>query len=294
MYIGNGVTKKFPLPEGYDGSVVVLKMQNGKSVRMTEGEGYIIKDNSVNFYAPVPAGIEISFDVPDENELMKKNTSNYVVIYSDGSMREVDEDPTLILTEAQNILREAKNEADEIKEAVSNAKEYMTSMLNSSGADLDGRLDGYSVKVEEMINDAAHATKQTILNEWLSTLDRLNAESKSIREDLSELQKIKKEIQNSVDTTAENFKNEILSQCEEVFTKYEEIKKIRPELEIYSLELKGELKQIMLETSDEMRIKINEEVEFLRNLRTKMEEDFNTLNTKINNRWEMLRSEIDA
>ena len=43
-----------------------------------------------------------------------------------------------------------------------------------------------------------------------------------------------------------------------------------------------------------MRLKINEELELLKNLRRKMENDYNILNNKINNRWEALRGVIDG
>ena len=74
----------------------------------------------------------------------------------------------------------------------------------------------------------------------------------------------------------------------------EEVRKLKPELALYSLEIQKELKQIVINYEDEIRTKINEELDLLRNLREKMEEDYNTLNIKINNRWDILRGEING
>ena len=64
MYTGNGVTRKFPLPAGYDGSEVYLIFPTGKSIKMREGEGYTVSEGAVYFSAAIPAGVVVSFTEP--------------------------------------------------------------------------------------------------------------------------------------------------------------------------------------------------------------------------------------
>jgi len=49
LYIGNGVTKEFPLPEGCDGSVVHWIVPDVKTTKMKEGEAYTVHDGIVFF-----------------------------------------------------------------------------------------------------------------------------------------------------------------------------------------------------------------------------------------------------
>ena len=150
MYIGNGVTKNFPLPEGYDGSVVILRIPGGKGIRMTRGEGYEVKEGSVNFYAPVPSGVEVIFDELSVSEMMSKTAGNYVVIYGDGTTKEVSEDPVILLAEAQKVLNESKLRSDEVIQAGRETVSYITGLIGTLKADLEGRLDGYSLNAEEI------------------------------------------------------------------------------------------------------------------------------------------------
>lgn len=294
MYLGNGITRKFPLPDGYDGSVVFLKIAGSKGVRMTQGDGYEVKDNTVIFYAPVPAGVEIIFDYMNESEVLNPMSKSYIIIYADGTMTEVDEDPTLILEEAKKLLIEAKRCALEITDAYNGAQAYVSQIINASTADFDGRLDGYSQTIDDAVSEAALSTKTAITDEWAVTLERMTAESKAVREDLSALQKLKRELQSIYDTAIESFKNSMSEHVAEALESCEEVRKLKPELALYSLEIQKELKQIVINYEDEIRTKINEELDLLRNLREKMEEDYNTLNIKINNRWDILRGEING
>lgn len=291
MYIGNGVTKKFPLPAGYDGSVVVLKIPNGKGVKMIQDEGYVVKDGAVIFYAPVPDGIEILFDDTGEIELMATNSKSYVVIYPDGSIREVDEDPTLILEEARKILIDAKRAAFELNQNIEDAKTYMSSVISNSGADLDGRLDGYSSKVEEMVAEAALQVKTQITDEWITTLEHLEVEKNTVKEYAQTVERVKNELENLSLNIAQTLRDELLSKCNDVLQNCEDLKILKSEIQTIAAQVKLDVTQISQNAAEEMRLKINEELELLRNLRSKMENDYNTLNTRINNRWDLMRGD---
>ena len=290
MYAGNGVTKKFPIPEGYDGSTVVFIMSNGNGYRMMQGEAYEIQDGNIIFNYAVPAGIEISFDLSDATEMIKTTSKNYVVIYANGTIEEVSEDPKLVLEEAKKLLIEAKKQTAEAAQALEDAQKYISKSLSSSTADLDGRLDGYAKIAQDAISEAANKTSETIKNEWAASLERLAIESKSIREDMTQLQNLRREIQDLYQEALKTIKETAVGYNKEFIENCENIRKIRPDLELYVLEIKKDLREEAGLILGDMQEKADEEIEYLRTLRKKFEDDFNTLNTKINNRWELINA----
>ena len=294
MYIGNGVTKKFPIPSGYDGSVVILKMPNGSGYRMLQGDAYYIQDGYIIFNSAVPAGIEITFDLSDAAEIVKSSSKNYVVIHSDGTIEEVNEDPDLILEEAKNLLIEAKKQAAEAAQALDAAQKYIANSLSSTTADLDGRLDGYAKLAQEAISEAAKKTGDNIKSEWAASLDRILIESKSVREDLTQLQKLKRDIQDLQDNSLNIIKQTANDYIEKIAKDCEEIRKIKPELDLYKLEIKKDFRRIVENAAESMKQKVNQQMEELNSMKAKAEENFNTLNTKINNRWDLLRGRLDG
>ncbi len=292
MYVGNGITRKFLIPEGYDGSVVVLSMEGGKGIRMAEGIGYFIEGRYVTFSTPVPKGIKVSFNEADATEIMKKNSGAYVVVYADGTIKEVDEDPTLLLEEARKLLADVKQSLKECEQATSDAKKYMTSMLSSSGADLDGRLEGYSQVAQKAVDEAIINAKRELTESWSTTLERLTVDTSTLRLTLEEIQRVKAEVESTASRVGNDVKDEILNECKDLFENIKTLKDIKTVLENEFIKAKENLEKIRLDIYQEVRLKVNEEIEMLRSLRNNMEQDFETLNTKINNRWDLLRSDL--
>lgn len=294
MYTGNGVTKKFPIPAGYDGQVVILTMPSGKGIKMTEGDGYKIEGDSIIFFAAVPAGITISFDESQAGELVNTNSGGYVVIYSDGSMKEITEDPALLLEQTQKILSEAKKKADEISQTSNEAISYITGLLSTVNADLEGRLTGYAQRAEEIIAEAAAEVKIQIRNDYAPTLESLTEKSNEIRESLQVMELLKDEIRESAITAAKDTKLEIISQCQNVITACENLGQLKNEIQNLSESTRSEIIQERNKFLDSIELKAQQELEALKSLRLKMENDYQMLNTKINNRWDLLRGEIDG
>ena len=116
MYTGNGVTKKFPIPAGYDGSKVYLIYPTGKSIKMVKDEGYTVSDGTVYFSAAIPAGVVVSCDEPEGYGETPTQGTGYVVIYNDGHIVEVADDPAEYLAQSQKVLTEAKKHYAEVKE----------------------------------------------------------------------------------------------------------------------------------------------------------------------------------
>ena len=291
MYIGNGVTKNFPLPEGYDGSVVILRIPGGKGIRMTRGEGYEVKEGSVNFYAPVPSGVEVIFDELSVSEMMSKTAGNYVVIYGDGTTKEVSEDPVILLAEAQKVLNESKLRSDEVIQAGRETVSYITGLIGTLKADLEGRLDGYSLNAEEIALRAASEAKSQITRDWAGTLERISAETEAAREIRYNIERLLEDARQISVNAANVTRDEISKKCEQVLNGCEMLSTLRDELTELGKTLKQELERTYYNVSEKINVAVGEELEMLKSLRTKMEDDYKTFNAKINNRWEILSGE---
>ncbi|MBQ7192912.1 MAG: hypothetical protein IJR98_00900 [Synergistaceae bacterium] len=293
MYTGNGVTKNFPIPEGYDGKVVILRMPGGKGIRMAEGESYEVKDGCVCFYAAVPAGIEILFDELSDAEMMSKNTGNYLVIYGNGTISEVDEDPLLILAEAKRLLGEAKQCKDEAEHSCTEAAGYVTGLTASLKAELKGLLDGYKMTVEEISAAAAAEAKSQITTDWADTLERIAAETKTAKENRYQVEKLLEEARQIAVNTATSVRDEIALKCEQVLKGCETLDDLKTEINETGKLLKNELEKTYYDVREKINITASEELEMLKSLRLKLEDDYSTLSAKINARWEFLRGELD-
>ncbi len=65
MYVGNGITTEFPLPDGCNGDMVMIKTPEcGISIRIVRDCAYQVVDGIVKFLTPPPKGSIISFS-PD-------------------------------------------------------------------------------------------------------------------------------------------------------------------------------------------------------------------------------------
>ncbi len=287
MYVGNGVTKKFPIPNGKDGSVVILKLPNGHGYKMTLNEAYYIQDGNIIFNSAIPPGIEISFDISDATQIITASSNNYTIIRSDGTIEEVSEDPTLIIEEARNLLAEARKTASNTAAAYQAAKEFITNKTKEAENYLTNKTLEYSGLVEDKIYTAKIEAREALISEWQSSLQIIKNESKAVREDLEAIQEVKYQIRAISDTAVSDFDKLIQEKGASIIEDCEAVKKIRPELDIYKLEAKKELKDEAFNITEVLRIKLNEELQLLRDLRKQVEDNFNTLNTKINNRWEM-------
>ena len=267
MYIGNGVTKKFPLPNGYDGSIVILKMAGGSGIRMAQDVSYTVEDNAVQFFTAPPAGIEINFDESDASEVMDKNSGAYIIIYADGSIKEVDEDPSLILEEARKILTEAKEMNSEANENLVGAKEYIKGVFTTSGADLDGRLDGYAQQAKELATSAAYETRKIIESDWEILTKRLNIQEINLTD---KLEKINNAV-NDADNLKTSFISEIQQEAElasEKANKYlKDFQQIKLDVQAEADNAKLKINEVLQTAISEIRTKFSGEFEMLKSLR---------------------------
>ena len=291
MYTGNGVTKNFPIPKGYDGAVVVLKMPGGKGILMKQGESYTIENGRVVFTVAVPSGIEVCFD-EREAEIIPSSQKNYVIIRSDGTIEEVSEDPAVLLAEAREILTASEKIAGEVERAVNEAKNYIAETVSASHGDLDGRLDGYSKTAQNIANETAARVKSEVTKEFADLFEEMRSERKRLRGELAAAEILKNEMKTLVRTALDTTKTAIFTECEDVITSCRDMKKLKDEIAVLADEAQETLRKTAREEAEEFRTKLAEGVEDLKNLRIKLEENFNMLNNKITNRWEVLEERL--
>lgn len=290
MYTGNGITKKFIIPAGYDGSVVVLKLPTGKNIVMKNGEGYTIENGAVVFSAAIPSGVIVSFDDPEESATIK-STNAYVVIYGDGTIKEVDEDPSVILVQTQKLLLEATALNAEVRAYSENTLTQLMRIGETLTKDFEGRLFGYQTRAEEAIKEAAATVSADLRHEWERTLMEIHSDTSAIHEGIQIMEQLKTEMRAMTIDAAENTKTEIYSKCDGLLEKVSEVHALKSKIEEIYEKAKYASESAGREVLSSMNVKANEIIEMWRSLRLKLESDHELLNAKINNRLEMLRSD---
>lgn len=289
MYIGNGVTKKFPLPLGYDGSCVILKLPNGKGLQATQGESYTIKNGAVVFITAVPAGIEVCFSESEVTGLISQDSAGYVVIYPDGIIHEVKEDPSLLLEEARKTLINTQKQLTELRAFVNDTKTYLSSVVSTTQSDLNGRLESYKRLADLSVSEMAMKVKKEITDDWLKMYDALEERRKSIINDTEKLDKLKDDFKKLVMAASDKAVKEVQEYCLEVKAIYETIKNYKPSLQSAVSEAQNQVKQTGYETKTEIRYLMMKEAEEIKNLRIKLEATFSQLDAQLNTRWDIIR-----
>ena len=292
MYTGNGAAKKFRIPEGYDGRVVVLGLPTGKTIKMKAGEGYEIAGEYVIFDAVIPSGITISFEEDSESEPLI--SSGYVVIYGDGTIREVNEDPVKYLEETQKILSEAKKQTASINEISERTVERIKSLGENVANKYESELYKYEQRAESLMNETVSLLRAEMRTEAEIILTQVTESLSQVNAILSRMEDIREETRGISAEAARDTEVRILKDSEKVLEAYEEILELRREIKSLRDEAKYAADSAGREASALMNSKVNEEIEILRSLRLKLENDSELLMTKLNNAWEVLRGEMNA
>ena len=289
MYTGNGVTKKFPIPAGYDGSKVYLIFPTGKSIKLEKDEGYTVSDGTVYFSAAIPSGVVVSFEEPEDYTGQVKGTG-YIVIYNDGHIVEVDNDPAEYLAQSQKILTEAQKHYEEVREYAEDAITKMIGLKDTIREDFEGVLYDSSQRGKEQITDLAELLKLQIRTELERALLAIESKAQTVETGLQVMELLKQETQKTAKEAAQSASQEVWTECVSAVEACEEAKKLKAEYEYYLEEAKGTAQKAALEVQAVMTAKVNEELETLRSLRMKLERDSENLNARISSAIEVLRS----
>ncbi len=289
MYTGNGVTKKFPLPDGCSGDAVYLIFPTGKSIKMLKDEGYTVSEGAVYFSAAIPAGVVVSFSEP-ENVISAGDRLNYVVIYKDGRITEVTEDPTELLVQTQKALIDAKTHYAEVKAYTDEAKEYIDSLKDTLTDTFERLLYEYTQRGKEQITENATLLKLEIQTALEGALLKIRHEAQTVESGLQVMELVKKDAQDAAHEAAGNVRDELANQIIEALDIHSKVIQTKGDCEYYYLEAQAAAQKAGLDVQAVMTQKVNEELAMLRSLRLKLEDDRDMLNARINSAIEVLRS----
>lgn len=293
MYTVNGVTKAHSPAAGKDGIVMFLISRTGKSIKMEKEEGYTVSDGAVYFCAAIPAGVEVSFTEP-EGVSEPSDKLSYVVIYKDGRIVEVTEDPAEYLAQSQKVFASAQAHYAEVSDYASQTITELMKLKSELADEFEALLYEYTQRSREQITENAEVLKVQIRTELEGAILRIQTESQTVESGLQIMELLKKEAHAESKTAAEKTRAEILGKCDDTLKAYEQVKKLMSDCEYYSEEAKGAAQKAGLEVQAAMTQKAEEEIEMLRSLRLKLESDSENLNRRIDSAWEMLRSDANG
>ena len=293
MYTGNGVTRKFLLPSGVDGSEVYLIFPTGQSIKMKRDQGYTVSEGAVYFSGAVPAGVEVSFTEP-EGYGEQTITKGYVVIYNDGRIVQEDFDPAEYLLESQKILSEAKKHHEEVTQYAEEAILRVMTLKEELGQDVERLLYTSTVKTQNLLEETASRLKEEISAGLDEALTSIRKEAETVEAGLQIMEQLKEETSSISEASASATKASIEEKCNAVLSAYGAMQKLKSDCEYYCEEARSAARKAGLETQAAMSVKAEEELEMLKSLRLKLESDSETMNKRIDNALEMLRSELDG
>ena len=274
MYTGNGVTTEFPLPDGVDGINVWLTPPNGKSIRMETGTAYTITGGAVRFIIPPPDGWTVSFIDLLGTETMK---DGYVVVYANGTMKIVQDDPAELLEQARATLDAAKTEREALKSFIDARGAEIKALANAAKAELESRLLNYGARAEEAIKAAAGAARLDAEKQVGSVIDELRAGQKNViaakNEVLTASEAVKNAARTAADEAAARTALSINDVCAEALEAWRRFQALKPELEALAETAKNAAAAAGFEVRRDMTVQCGVLLEEIRGIRGRLERD---------------------
>ena len=195
-----------------------------------------------------------------------------------------------LLVQTQKALIDAKAHYAEVTAYTEGAIERITSLKETLADEFEGLLYEYSVKGKEQITENAVLLKSEIHAELESALLDIRKEAQTVEAGLQIMALLKSEAENAAKNAAEEARKQVVNGSAWVLDTLGDIEKLRAECDYFYQEAKSAAQKAGLEVQAAMTQKANEELEMLRSLRIKLEDDREMLNGRINNAIEVLRS----
>jgi len=275
MYTGNGVTTDFPLPDGVDGSTVWLTPPGGQSIMMETGATYTIVSGAVRFIIPPPNGWTVSFCKPAEDGQVM--TDGYVVVYANGTMKTVSEDPAELVEQALALLAQAKKEREETAALIASKGAEVKTLADEAKAAIEGRLLNYGARAEEAIAAAASAARADAAERVSAAIEELRAGQESVTEARDEIRLAQATVRNAAKTAAleaaQDTENEVHDCCREALEAYEKIRALSPELEQLAEQARSAATTAGREVAQTMTAQYNVLLEDLRGIYGRLNRD---------------------
>lgn len=285
MYRGNGNTKRFPLPEGADGAAVYLETAFG-AIRLRQGDAYDVDGRDVVFRHAPGEGVIISFqdkeDVPSSMDGVR-----CMVLYPDGRMEPVCEDPLTLLVEARTEQDEAKKLLKEAKKEAENLEILVHQQSELAKEKISARLERYGGLIEESVKNAAALARDEVKDH----LDRLMLEIRNKHKAVvvmhEQMQGILQEAKEVASASAHKAADEVGSLCSEALRACEEMRRLVSETLILRDEARRTATMAAADTKKEAETYLSLVAEEVRSLKQ-------TLNNEVSAVVSGIKRELDA
>ena len=232
MYKGNGSTKVFPLPEGADGRDVYWETESS-SMRLREGVAYSVKDGCVVFETAPPIGVTVAFEKEGGGAegFQPKRAGGRVctVIYGDGSVAEVSEDPVALLAaarlerdEASRLLKAAVAENEKAGVVAAHYEELAKKQL-------DGRISRYSALVEDAVKQSAALARDEVNDNIDRKIVEIRRKHKEVIEASRGIAERVREAKEDLERYGDAVRDELLEGFEDVLDDITSIRGMRDE-----------------------------------------------------------------
>jgi hypothetical protein len=225
VYIGNGEAKEFPLPEGKSGEEVYFLPDGGTSVRLN-GTAYRIEgdqDKKVVFEIPPPEGVTISFE-PNGNTGM---SGICIVIYPDGTVKEITEDPYELLVEAKAERDEAKKLLKAAMDASEKNERFVKIETDIAREKLSARAEKYATLVDDSVKSAAAAAGEAVkeaMEKQIEEAKEIEARTAAV---LGEIQTLLYEAKSAARSAADDAAEAMRERCARAEEAVSEIRSVK-------------------------------------------------------------------
>lgn len=272
------MTTEFPLPPGADGHTVGLAPPGGAVIKLKEGEAYTVRDGTVYFFTPPPNGTTVTFEVPETaKRSAEAMRSICTVLYPDGTMREVAQDPWELLEAAAREREEAKRERETLRELLTKEGAEVRAMAAEAKEALRSRLLGYDTKAESAIAAAVEATKEdtaAVVNKVLLEIRNKHKQVLSAGEDVRLcLERAEAAAENGATLAAQAASEEMERRCAETREAWERIRVLKSVLEDLADEAKGAASEAGRELTKAFTTRTEVILDELKGLRGRLEND---------------------
>jgi hypothetical protein len=133
---------------------------------MKQGAAYVVVDGAARFSTPPPAGWTVAFEMPPET---KKTVCT--VIYPDGTLREVDQDPWVLLMEARREREEARKTLAEAGLIQASLEKVVVSLADGARAEMSRLLGECLERADAAVSEAARLAAESTRGSVLAEID---------------------------------------------------------------------------------------------------------------------------
>lgn len=281
MYQGNGITTEFPIPPGADGRTVGLAPPGGAAVKLKENEAYTVRDGTVYFFVPPPNGTTVTFEV-SETAVRSAGTSEgtkgiCTVLYPDGTMREVTQDPWELLEAAARERESARQEREALRALLAKEGAEVRALAAEAKETLKGRLLNYDARAEAAIAAAVEATKEgtaTAVNKVLLEIRNKHKQVLSAEEDARlAMERAEAAAENGAVMAVRAASEEMECRCAETRETWDRIRSMRSELETLAANARNAATEAGCEVTRAFTAQTEVVLGDLRGLRGRLEND---------------------